>query len=266
MWRWTNQQILVFFGRAVWDLLKERIKSNKIPITENNNRSSGPGRHYSSRLARLHLFSACVVLSLNDRQAQSGFQTPVWQNPGALDSTDLNSSCEPVDIGRDPSFSFYFSPAAVLRVNFVHAALFHRLENERSTKQKHCEVMFCLHSVQQCVWEWACRKRLPYHKASMADVPRESGHGPFLRVHNGVLDDVRRAGHVLWKVALHPAGWSASFGQQTSGNEAVGWTDLPENDVLCQNMVAVARKEKWLLNKNRFWLFHIQIKHHPLFR
>lgn len=188
-------------------------KGNKIPMTENNNRSAGPGRHYLSPLVQLHLFSACVVLSLNDRLAQTGFQTPVWLNPGAPDSTDLNSSREPVDIGRDPSFSFYFGPAAVLRVNFVHAALFHRLENDRSTKQKHCEVMLCLHCVQQRVWEWAYRRTLPYHKASMAYVPRERGHGPFLRVHNGVFDDVRRAGHVLWKVALHPAWWSASFGQ-----------------------------------------------------
>lgn len=47
---------------------------------------------------------------------------------------------------------------------------------------------------------------LPHHEASVADVPRERGHGPFLRVHNGVLDDVCRAGHVLRKVALHPAG------------------------------------------------------------
>lgn len=126
---------------------EKKIKSNKIPMIENNNRLSGPGRHYSSGLVQLQLFSAYVVLSLNDRQAQSGFQTPVWLHPGALDSTDLNSSCEPVDIGRDPSFSFYFSPAAILRVNFVHASLFHRLENERSTKQKHCEVMLSLHCV-----------------------------------------------------------------------------------------------------------------------
>ena len=78
----------------------------------------------------------------------------------------------------------------------------------------------------------------------MADVPRECGHGPFLRVHNRVLDDVRLAGHVLWKVPLHPARGSASFGQQTSGNEAVGWSHLSENDVLCQNMVTVEEMEK----------------------
>lgn len=81
----------------------------------------------------------------------------------------------------------------------------------------------------------------------MADVPCERGHGPFLRVHNGILNDVRRAGHVLWKVALHPAWRSASFGQQTSGNEAVGRRNLPENDVLGQNMVTVPMEEKqWI--------------------
>lgn len=81
----------------------------------------------------------------------------------------------------------------------------------------------------------------------MADVPCECGHGPFLRVHNRILDDVRGAGHVLRKIALHPTRRSASFGQQTSGNEAVGWGHLPENDVLCQNMVTVGVEDKiWI--------------------
>lgn len=81
----------------------------------------------------------------------------------------------------------------------------------------------------------------------MADVPCERGHGPFLRVHNRVLNDVRRAGHVLWKVALHPARPSARFGQQTSGFEAVVRSNLSENDVLSQNMVTVGEKGKlWL--------------------
>lgn len=84
----------------------------------------------------------------------------------------------------------------------------------------------------------------------MADVPCECGHGPFLRVHNRVLNDVCRAGHVLWKVPLHPAGSSASFGQQTSGNEAVSWGNLSENDVLSQNMVTAGKKEKqWIKTK-----------------
>lgn len=83
-----------------------------------------------------------------------------------------------------------------------------------------------------------------YHQASVADVPRERGHGPFLRVHDGVLDDVRLAGHLLGEVALHPARRSAGFGQQTSGNEAVGWSHLPENDVLGQDMVTVEKENQ----------------------
>lgn len=71
----------------------------------------------------------------------------------------------------------------------------------------------------------------------MADVPCECGHGPFLGVHNGVLDDVRRAGHVLRKVPFHPARRSANFGQQTPRNQAVGWCNLSEYYVLSQNMV-----------------------------
>lgn len=78
----------------------------------------------------------------------------------------------------------------------------------------------------------------------MADVPRECGHGPFLRVHDGVLDDVRRAGHVLWKVALHPARGTASFGQKTPGNEAVGWGNLSENYIFSQDMVTVKEEEE----------------------
>lgn len=41
--------------------------------------------------------------------------------------TDLNSPSEPVDIGRDPSFSFYIGPAAILRINSVVAPLLYRL-------------------------------------------------------------------------------------------------------------------------------------------
>lgn len=88
----------------------------------------------------------------------------------------------------------------------------------------------------------------------MADVPCERGHGLFLRVHDGVLDNVGRAGHLLWQVALHPAGRSASFGQQASGNEAVGRTNLPENDVLCQNMGATVMKER-VVNGNTSTMF-----------
>lgn len=56
---------------------------------------------------------------------------------------------------------------------------------------------------------------------------------------------------MLWKVALHPARRSASFGQQTSGNEAVGWSNLSENDVLSQNMVTVGMEEK-VMDQNNF--------------
>lgn len=85
----------------------------------------------------------------------------------------------------------------------------------------------------------------------MADVPCECGHGPFLRVHNRVLNDVCRAGHVLWKVPLHPARRSARFGQETSRNEAVGWSNLSENDIFSQNMVTVGEKK-------RLWIKTIQ--------
>lgn len=58
---------------------------------------------------------------------------------------------------------------------------------------------------------------------------------------------------MLWKVALHPARRSASFGQQTSGNEAVGWSNLSENDVLSQNMVTVGMEEKvWIKTIKKF--------------
>lgn len=48
-----------------------------------------------------------------------------------LYSTDLNSPSEPVDIGRDPSFSFYIGPAAILRVNSVLATLLDGLRQAR---------------------------------------------------------------------------------------------------------------------------------------
>lgn len=65
----------------------------------------------------------------------------------------------------------------------------------------------------------------------MADVPRHGGQGPLLRVHDGVLDDVRQAGHVLGEVALHPARRAAGLGHQTSGMEAVARRHLAEDDV-----------------------------------
>lgn len=50
-----------------------------------------------------------------------------------LYSTDLNSPSEPVDIGRDPSFSFYIGPAAILRINSVVAPLLYRLRDRGKT-------------------------------------------------------------------------------------------------------------------------------------
>lgn len=61
-----------------------------------------------------------------------------------LYSTDLNSSSESVDIGRNPSFSLYLRPAAVLRVNSVLAPLFHRLRPRENNKQKHREAVSIL--------------------------------------------------------------------------------------------------------------------------
>lgn len=90
----------------------------------------------------------------------------------------------------------------------------------------------------------------------MADVPGQSGHGPFLRVYDGVLDDVRRVGHVLWEVPLHPARCAAGFGQQTSGNEAVGRSNFSENDVLRQDMVTEIKGIGKML-KIRFYLQYI---------
>lgn len=45
----------------------------------------------------------------------------------ALHSTDLNGSRKPKDVGRDPGFPFNLRPAAILRVDFIVAALFYRL-------------------------------------------------------------------------------------------------------------------------------------------
>lgn len=50
-----------------------------------------------------------------------------------LYSTDLNSPSEPVDIGRDPSFSFYIRPAAILRVNSVFTPLLYGLRDKGKT-------------------------------------------------------------------------------------------------------------------------------------
>lgn len=115
----------------------------------------------------------------------------------------LNSSGKTIDIGGDPCLSSNFGPAAILRVNVVFTTLLHR------------------------------------HESRVGDVPGQGGHGPRLRVHHGVLNDVGLAGHVLGEVALHPARRAARFGQQTSGNQTVAGSNLPEDDVLRQNMITV---------------------------
>lgn len=151
--------------------------------------------------------------------------------------TDLNSPGESVDIRRDPSFPFYLRPAAIFRIYSVLAPLFHWLSQRGGQTNK--SAVKWSRVLTLCNLKCPPTQTLPYHQSSVADVPGERGHGPFLRVHNGVLDDVRWAGHLLWKVALHPSRCSASFGQQTSGNQAVGWCNFPEDDVLRQNMVTV---------------------------
>lgn len=50
-----------------------------------------------------------------------------------LYSTDLNTPSEPIDIGRDPSFSFYIGPAAILRINSILAPLLYRLRDRGKT-------------------------------------------------------------------------------------------------------------------------------------
>lgn len=104
----------------------------------------------------------------------------------ALYSTDLNSSRKPTDIGRNPGFSFYLSPAAVLRINSVYAPLLHRLGQRTKTNKT---------NMRPCVYYIQCgglmeKHHEAYHETSMADVPRQCGHGPFPRIHYGVLDDV----------------------------------------------------------------------------
>lgn len=71
----------------------------------------------------------------------------------------------------------------------------------------------------------------------MADVPGEGGEGPALGVHDGVLDDVGRARHVGGEVLLSPAGRPVGLGQQPPGNESVIWGDLPEEDILSEDML-----------------------------
>ena len=97
------------------------------------------------------ILTLCIMLQITEWQiggraslsdATNHFPWAVTSCGTPLYSTDLNSSSETVDIGRDPSFSFYLCPAAILRVGLVLAPLFHRLEKN---KQKHHEaaLLFC---------------------------------------------------------------------------------------------------------------------------
>lgn len=52
---------------------------------------------------------------------------------------------------------------------------------------------------------------------------------------------------MLWKILLHPSRCPARFGQKSSGNEAVGWGDLPENNVLSQDMVTTKQIKTCML-------------------
>lgn len=71
----------------------------------------------------------------------------------------------------------------------------------------------------------------------MADVPRESHHGPSLGIHYRVLYDVGLACHVAGQKPFRPAWHSAGFGQESSGNEAIIRSHLPKDDVFCQHMI-----------------------------
>lgn len=70
-----------------------------------------------------------------------------------------------------------------------------------------------------------------HHHTSVADVPGESGHGPALRIHYRVLNDVSLLCHVSRQKLLRPARSSACFGQETSGHQTVVWSDFPKYDV-----------------------------------
>lgn len=53
-----------------------------------------------------------------------------------LPSPDLNGSGEPVDVGRDPSFSSYLCPAAVVAVDLVLTTLLHALRHRGGKKKQ----------------------------------------------------------------------------------------------------------------------------------
>lgn len=87
----------------------------------------------------------------------------------------------------------------------------------------------------------------PHHEACVSNIPGDCGHGPVLWVNNWVLDDVCQAGHLLGQELFSPTRGSVGFGQQASWDEAIVWSHLTKNDVLCQNMIAKeAKKNLWV--------------------
>lgn len=98
--------------------------------------------------------ASCLILPITEWKTGVPVGQPaplslcVVYDGAPLYSTDLNSSGEPTDIGRNPSFSFYLSPAAVLRINAVYAALFHRLMQKNRNKQSQHEAMCALYTMR----------------------------------------------------------------------------------------------------------------------
>lgn len=87
----------------------------------------------------------------------------------------------------------------------------------------------------------------------MADVPGERDHGPFLRIHYRVLDDVGLACHVAGKKLFRPAWHSADFGQESTGKEAIIRSHLPKDDVFRQHVITTEKRKE----RNP-----IQLQHH----
>lgn len=78
----------------------------------------------------------------------------------------------------------------------------------------------------------------------MADVPGERDHGPFLRIHYRVLDDVGLACHVAGKKLFRPAWHSADFGQESTGKEAIIRSHLPKDDVFRQHVITTEKRKE----------------------
>lgn len=78
----------------------------------------------------------------------------------------------------------------------------------------------------------------------MADVPGERDHGPFLRIHYRVLDDVGLACHVAGKKLFRPAWHSADFGQEATGKEAIIRSHLPKDDVFRQHVITTEKRKE----------------------